>query len=59
MRWRTDVAGQNNCLRHRDGSFANLLAANIERDQTALAETAAGIGELHTYLMFPAGQRSN
>src|SRR6202023_2405289 len=50
------VGGEDHRLRHWDGPFADLLAVDIERDLSALAETAAGIGKLHAYLVLARRQ---
>src|ERR1700674_2155630 len=50
------VGGKDHCLRHRDSPFADLLAVDIERHLSALAETAAGVGKLHAYLVLARRQ---
>src|SRR5258708_21703188 len=52
------VGGEDHRLRHWDGSFADLLAVDIERHLSALAEAAAGVGKLHAYLVLPRRQRT-
>src|SRR5258708_22266655 len=51
------VGGEDHRLRHWDGSFADLLAVDIERHLSALAEATAGIGKLHAYLTIARRQR--
>jgi len=51
------ISGEDERLRHRNGSFADLLAVDIERNLSALAETAAGIGKLLAHLVLARRQR--
>src|SRR5262249_31092305 len=53
----TVVGGEDKRLRHWDGTFADLLAVDIERHLAALAETPTGIGKLHAYLVLARRQR--
>src|SRR5215469_1532078 len=50
------VGGEDHSLRHRDGTFADLLAVDIKRHLSSLAEAAAGIGKLHAHLMLARWQ---
>src|SRR6266446_4163060 len=51
------VGGEDHRLRHWDCSFTDLLAVDIKSDLSALAETAAGVGKLHAYLVLACRQR--
>ena len=39
-------------------ALADLLAVDVERHRAALAEAAAGVGELHAHLVLARGQRA-
>ena len=50
------VVGREDVRQRRvDVAFSDLLAVGVERDLAALAQAAAGVGELHPDLMSPAG----
>jgi hypothetical protein len=52
----TVIGGENHRLRHRDGSFADLFAINVQRHLSALAKAATSISEFHAHLMLASRQ---
>ena len=50
------ISGEDHRKRHGNVPFADLLAVNVQRRPAALAQAAAGIGELHAHLVLTGGQ---
>src|SRR4029434_2827094 len=53
----TVVGGEDNRQRRVDVSLADVLTIDVERRLATLAQTAAGVGELHAHLMLARGDR--